>query len=147
MPTLPPTTWPKIVYNSVTLWLPRKFTDWDNHPTYNPQLAKGFTYTQVASYPLIYEVKARTAVFNNTAITGGTWDGTNTVFLTAWATFYAWAGIGKVFSFYRKGTDSTAGLSYFQYCVWTQDWNGVKLLPGNERYTLDIEFRTETAAR
>lgn len=140
------TTLPKIVYGSVTLYLPRNFTSWDLQYLNNNVVVKGPTYIQVCSYPNAYELKATTDVWCNLS---DSWDGgTAGLFLTEWLTFYnTHAKLGKVFSFYRRGDDSTAGQSYFQYCVWTGTTDGIKRLIGHERYTLDILFRTEGAPR
>ncbi len=141
-----PSDHPKIVYGSTTLWLPRKFVDWELDASHSPTITRGYTYIQVVSQPVRYDIKARTAVFTNYS---EDWDGSGAKpFLTAWATFWdAYGKTGKVFSFYRKATDSTAGKSYFQYCVWTGKTDGVELLIGAERYRLTLELATEGAAR
>lgn len=137
---------PKIVYGATTLWLPRKFTEWERDKSHDPEISKGYTYIQTVSIPVRYEVKAVTGTFVNYS---EDWDGGGSeAFLTAWASFWdAYGKTGKVFSFYRKATDSTAGLSYFQYCVWTGKHDGVRPLIGAERYQLEIQFATEGAAR
>src|SRR5574343_1923765 len=96
---------PKIVYNSVTLWLPRKFVKWENSVSMNPVITEGLHYVQVVTSPIRYSVKCTTANFTNDT---DVWDGTSRTFLAAWDLFQAWAQIGKVFSFYRSATNSTA---------------------------------------
>ncbi|MFZ5426678.1 MAG: hypothetical protein ACOZEN_06865 [Thermodesulfobacteriota bacterium] len=141
-----PTDNPKIVYGSTTLWLPTKFTSWKRTKSHSPSVSEGLTYIQVVSAPVRYEVEATTATFRNTS---EDWDGGGAeAFLTAWASFWdAYGKTGKVFQFYRTATDSTAGVSYFQYSVWTGEGDGLELLTGNERYRLNLKFATEGAAR
>ena len=135
------TTLPKIVYGTTTLWLPRGFTTWECQNHTNNVFNKGPVYTQVTSYPPQYEIKCTTDIWCNTQ---DIWNGTNGYFLTEYLTFWNnWARLGKVFSFYRRGDDSTAGQSYFQYCVSILETDGIKRLIGNERFTLDFNIRTE----
>ena len=142
---------PKIVYNAVTLWLPRKFTKWDLTRTDTPTITKGYTYTQRASYPVISEVKATTPMFFGNATSGlyyEDWDGTGAGdFITAWDLFMAWARPGKVFSLYKHADGGAGARNYFQYCVWVAKNDGLKHLVGLDRQTLTISARTETAAR
>ena len=137
---------PKIVYGATTLWLPKKFVEWERKKTHQPSVSEGQTYIQVVSLPIRYKIKATTDRFPDST---EDWDGSGAgSFLAAYATFWdSYAKTGKVWSFYRSATDSTAGVSYYQYCVWTGETDGTQLLIGNVRYKLTLEFSTETAAR
>jgi len=140
-----PADYPKIVYNSVTLWLPRRFAKWDVKYSVNPVITDGLVYSQVVSNPGRYTVACTTAKFENESYN---YDSSGAkIFTLAYQSFLDWAMAGKVFSFYRKATDSTAGLSYFQYCVWNQKDDGVTMLLGHERYEVNISFITEGASR
>jgi hypothetical protein len=141
-----PTDNPKIIYGATTLWLPRKFTDWKRDKSHAPVITEGQTYVQVVSVPVRYHIEATTAAFPDAV---EDWDGSGArPFTQAWAAFWDnCAKAGKVFSFYRNGADNTPGESYYQYCVWVADSDGMQLLVGNPRYRLNLKLATEGAAR
>lgn len=141
-----PADGPKILFNGRTLWLPRKFPDFQRPAVRDPAITKGPVYTQVVANPPLNEVDATTVEFPNTSAVWIEGEAAQ-YFLAAWDSFMDWAGAGKVFSFWRSATDSTAGVSYFQYCVWTLENDGLRITTGNPRYSLNIGFRTEGAAR
>jgi hypothetical protein len=148
-PASPPTgidaSFPCIQYNSINLWLPRKFTKWDCNVTRDAKVTRGNTYIQVATLPVRYEVTAQIKAFTDVSAAWVEGAGAQ-LFSTAWDAFQAWAGVGKVFEFYRKSTD-TGSHSHFTYCVWTGKDDGRNLLIGHPRYSLDVTFATEGAAR
>jgi hypothetical protein len=145
-PTGIPSNNPAIVYDSKNLWLPRKFVKWDLTPTHNPAVTKGHTYIQVVSNPKRYEIKATTDNFLDTSLAWVEGAGAS-LFTVAWDSFMAWAMLGKVFEFYRTASDSTAGRSYFQYCVWVGKDDGTSMTVGNPRWSVAIDIATEGAAR
>lgn len=132
----------------VTLWLPKKFSKWPKNPKKDrATIKRGHTYVQRSAFPSAYEVDCRTHPFTDTS---EDWDGSGSeAFTTAWARFFDnWGHLGKVFKFYRKATDSSAGISYFDRCVWDVDHDGLdRSFIGRLRYALDISFSTEGAAR
>lgn len=130
-----------------TLWLPAKFNPFKSVPSDRSTVKKGLTYNQRSSFPEQWEVDCKTVNFTDRS---EDWDGAGSeAFTTAWRRFFTyWASPGKVFTFYRKATDSTMGLSYFQRCVWDRTDDGLdRSLIGRVRYALQISLSTEGAAR
>lgn len=137
---------PAIVYNSKNLWLPRKFVKPDISATDSPVITKGNVYVQRVSNPKRNECKFTTDNFLDVSLAWVEGEAAG-LFTAKWDAFMAWAMAGKVFSFYRSAADSTAGRSYFQYCVWTSKDDGLSMTVGNPRWFIEIEFATEGAAR
>jgi hypothetical protein len=137
---------PKIVYNGKTLWLPRKFGEWKAPEGHKPSITEGDVYVQVVSHGSRYKISAKTLNFPDTSEVWVEGEAAQ-LFSTAWAAFYAWAKVGNVFSLYRSAADSTAGTSYFQYCVWNLDNKGFNLQLGRPRWQVEIGCLTESASR
>jgi hypothetical protein len=148
-PATPPTgldtSYSAIQYNGKNLWICNKFTDFTCDPFYDVKQTPGNTYIQTVTSPKRYRVEAHIKKFQDVSRAYVEGEAAS-LFTVAWKDFKDWAATGTPFEFWRNCTDS-GEYSHFTYCVLNADKSKFKLLIGNVRYSLDMTFATEGAAR
>lgn len=141
---------PKMVLGSVVLWLPKKMAGApDISRSVQGTQTEGHTHIQTVIASTRYSFKGKTCPFHKWTENWLTGAGTITDWVTAY--LYFWDNVlklGTPFTFYTSASFSTPdGLHVFERCVWTGKDYGLDRLGGAERYLLNVEFKTEGAAR